>query len=83
MLLSGTSGAVPYSYARYGQGIGPIHVDNLYCLGSEFTLSSCSYNNDTREDLHSQDWTITCRRGEQGVEIMYSTLKRNLVLHLL
>ena len=59
------SGAVHYSYAFYGQGVGPIHVDNLYCLGSEYRVSSCSYDNDTSEDSHSDDWSIRCPRGEQ------------------
>lgn len=75
MLVSGNTfplGTLSYNYATYGEGVGPIHVDNLYCSGPEFRLSSCRYDNDTSEDYHYEDWSISCPRGGRGLEIMCS-----------
>ena len=49
--------------ARFGQGTGPIHVDNLECSGSEYRVSDCQYDNITTDDFHSEDWSIYCNVG--------------------
>ena len=37
-------GARAYSYAFFGRGIGPIHLTNARCTGTESTLFSCRYS---------------------------------------
>lgn len=37
------TGAVSYSYARFGQGHGAIFLDNVCCVGSESELLNCSH----------------------------------------
>ena len=50
--------------ARLGQGIGPIHIDDLACSGSEYRLSNCRYDSITSEDSHSEDWGVYCHVGQ-------------------
>ena len=58
-----TLGVSYHCCARYGQGTGPIHIDDLACSGSEYRLSDCRYDNDTLEDYHSKDWSVYCYIG--------------------
>ena len=46
--------------AYYGQGTGPIWMDDVACTGSENSLFSCSYDRYTSEDSHSEDAGVTC-----------------------
>ena len=36
-----TTGARAFGYATFGQGIGPIVLDNVACAGTEENLTSC------------------------------------------
>ena len=47
--------------AYFGEGTGPIHMNNLGCSGTEYRLKDCSYSEGS--DRHSQDWSITCNNG--------------------
>ena len=38
-----TTGAVAYSFARFGRGTGGIFLDNLGCLGTESRLLDCTH----------------------------------------
>ena len=36
------TGAEAFLRSFYGPGTGPVHVDNIYCTGSEVSLSACT-----------------------------------------
>uniref|UniRef100_A0A8D0L3F8 Lysyl oxidase homolog n=1 Tax=Sphenodon punctatus TaxID=8508 RepID=A0A8D0L3F8_SPHPU len=55
--------------ARMGQGMGPIHLNEVQCTGSEKSLWSCPYKNITEEDCkHSEDAGIRCNIPYMGYE---------------
>ena len=54
------SDSIAYSNARYGQGTGPILLDNLACTGAEYNLTSCSYDADTSDCSHYEDAGVRC-----------------------
>ncbi|KAJ8035485.1 Neurotrypsin [Holothuria leucospilota] len=58
--LGYTFGGVAYGSAHFGQGTGPIWLDNIGCTGNEDNLLSCSHQNDTSEDSHSEDVGVAC-----------------------
>ena len=63
----GSSGSI-HNFAYFGQGSGPIWLDNVLCTGSESTLASCGHLglNITRSCSHSEDAGVTCY-GTQSV----------------
>ena len=52
-------GAVALRYAHYGQGIGPIHLDNVHCIGSENSIFDCSYSSGIYCS-HNEDASVQC-----------------------
>ena len=50
--------------AYFGQGSGPIWLDNVQCTGSESILASCGHLgfNITRSCSHSEDAGVRCYR---------------------
>ena len=54
------AGAIAYSNAYFGQGSGPILLDNLACSGLENTLVNCSYDSHTGDCYHSDDAGVRC-----------------------
>ena len=69
-----------YSRAYFGQGSGPIWLDNIACTGSESTLASCGHLglNITRNCIHSKDAGVRCYGG-QGTKC--SAYKYAIVIH--
>ena len=58
------TGVTHYYYSEFGEGTGAIHLDNLWCYGSEYRLKDCHYDNNTEEDSHYEDWSVYCGRGQ-------------------
>ncbi|NXY78051.1 LOX3B oxidase, partial [Glareola pratincola] len=55
--------------ARMGQGTGPIHINEVQCLGTEKSLWSCPFKNITREDCkHTEDAAVRCNIPYMGYE---------------
>ena len=52
--------AVAYSNAFYGQGSGPILMDNVTCTGVESGLINCTFSNHTSDCRHSEDAGVRC-----------------------
>ncbi|NXQ93638.1 LOX3B oxidase, partial [Sagittarius serpentarius] len=57
--------------ARMGQGTGPIHVNEVQCLGTEKSLWSCPFKNITQEDCkHTEDAAVRCNIPYMGYETL-------------
>ncbi|NXT18636.1 LOX3B oxidase, partial [Syrrhaptes paradoxus] len=55
--------------ARMGQGTGPIHMNEVQCLGTEKSLWSCPFKNITQEDCkHAEDAAVRCNVPYMGYE---------------
>ncbi|XP_053556354.1 lysyl oxidase homolog 3 [Bombina bombina] len=55
--------------ARMGQGMGPIHMNEVRCNGTENSLWDCQYKNITEEDCkHSEDAAVKCNFPYMGYE---------------
>lgn len=46
--------------APYGQGTGPIILDDMFCTGSENTLFDCNFDANTLDCRHSEDAGVMC-----------------------
>ena len=53
--------AITYGGAHFGQGSGPIGLDNIACSGSEKGLVNCSYDTDTTDCTHLEDVGLRCQ----------------------
>ena len=54
-------GATVQDFAFYGQGTGPIVLDNLECTGTELSLFSCRHNGINVHNCgHNEDVGVTC-----------------------
>ena len=50
-----------YGSALYGQGIGPIWLSRLSCIGNESSLTDCAQTNvGTKNCTHSDDAGVNC-----------------------
>lgn len=57
--LSGTAKA--RSMAYFGEGQGPIHLDNVRCSGTETSLGQCpAEGQDVHDCRHSEDAGVIC-----------------------
>uniref|UniRef100_A0A8C6NSB7 Lysyl oxidase homolog n=1 Tax=Nothobranchius furzeri TaxID=105023 RepID=A0A8C6NSB7_NOTFU len=55
--------------ARMGQGMGPIHMNEVKCLGNEKSVWSCPFKNITAEDCkHVEDAAVRCNTPYMGLE---------------
>ena len=54
-------GATAFQYSRFGQGEGPIVLDNVRCTGREAYLTDCPNNGYyTHNCAHSEDAGVRC-----------------------
>ncbi|XP_059907429.1 lysyl oxidase homolog 3B isoform X5 [Gadus macrocephalus] len=55
--------------ARMGQGMGPIHMNEVRCAGLERSLWACPFKNVTKEDCsHTEDAAVRCHVPYMGLE---------------
>lgn len=57
--LPSTSDAMAFTDAAFGQGAGPIYLDNVQCSGLEDNLSSCPADS-ASSCGHSDDAGVEC-----------------------
>ena len=55
------SDATALSNAFYGQGSGPIHIDDVACTGTETNILLCTYDSVTSDCGHSEDAGVQCQ----------------------
>ena len=49
------------SFARFGEGSGPIWLDDVSCIGSESELLECPHNGIGNHNCdHSEDASVRC-----------------------
>ena len=54
-------GAIALSEATFGQGDGPIYLDDVRCTGSETRLADCQHRGIASHDCsHSEDAGVIC-----------------------
>ena len=65
--LSYLSAYTHYVSAYFGQGTGPIWLDDLVCSGSELTLLQCSHRGLGSHNCgHSEDVSVRCSGNKTG-----------------
>ncbi|MGH0145411.1 UNVERIFIED_CONTAM: hypothetical protein FKN15_040341 [Acipenser sinensis] len=53
--------------ARMGQGMGPVHMNEVQCSGQEKSIWNCPYKNVTSEDCqHDEDASVKCNTPYMG-----------------
>lgn len=57
--------AIPFRNAFYGQGTGPVGMDNVLCTGDETLFTNCSFAVPAY-DPHSEDAGVKCFAGLGG-----------------
>ncbi len=56
-----------FSNARFGPGSGPIHLDDVNCLGTETRIIDCSYTS-VSNCFHFEDASVSCTENCKSVQ---------------
>ena len=76
------AGAVAHSQAAFGQGTGPILLDNVECNGAETTLLSCPSSGIGIHDCtHSEDAGVRCL-GTSYIIYSFIVQYRSVLMHV-
>ena len=60
------------SFAFFGQGTGPIFLDDVRCTGNELTLLSCPHNGINNHNCgHHEDAGVRCSVVQSKLYILY------------
>ncbi|XP_048368586.1 lysyl oxidase homolog 2 [Sphaerodactylus townsendi] len=54
--------------ARFGQGMGSIHLNEVECLGHEKSITDCKFTTDTQRCNHEEDASVRCNVPAMGFE---------------
>ncbi|XP_053392372.1 zinc metalloproteinase nas-36-like isoform X2 [Mercenaria mercenaria] len=74
-------GAMPYMEAAYGQGNGPIWVDELQCQGNEISVRDCLHSPWGLHDCgHKEDAGVKCRTKKNDDRNRMITVELDLVV---
>ena len=60
-----------WHFSTYGQGTGPILMDDVACTGNENSISDCNYNGPDSSDSHNLDVSMRCQ-GEVFFSLIHS-----------
>ena len=55
------AGVISYSSGHFGQGSGPIFINDVTCNGSESRLIDCVYDKNTTKNTHAEDAGVHCQ----------------------
>ena len=57
------AGVSVYGRAHFGEGIGPILMNDVACRGSESRLLDCLHSEVTADKSHTEDAGVHCQLG--------------------
>ena len=63
---------IAVSSASFGEGSGPIHLDDVFCVGIEQQLQECSHDGVGNQNCgHYEDAGVICSYGTQNRICIY------------